>query len=93
MNPESRVEGIQMQKLFASKFWLRYGWLVRVFIGCIVGVLLGGWKMGWQGRSAPLIFEYGVICGALVFAVQNYLQFRKRLLARVEAERNLPKKP
>jgi hypothetical protein len=71
----------------SNKFWPRYGWLVRILIGFVVGVLLGGWKMGWQGRSAPLIFEYGVIVGALVFALQNYLQFRKRLLAKVEADR------
>jgi hypothetical protein len=63
----------------------RAKFLTRVLIGFAVGVGLGLLQMGWSEQTAPIVFEYGVVLGAMGFAITNYLELRQKLMGRARA--------
>ena len=62
--------------------------LVRIVAGFCIGIALGVFQVGWSERTYPLVVEYGLVVGFMAFAVTNYLEFRKRVFARVLASAN-----
>ena len=63
----------------------RTKFLTRVLLGFALGVSLGLVQLGWSEQTAPIIFEYGVVLGAMGFAVTNYLELREKLVGRARA--------
>ena len=57
--------------------------LLRVTLGFLAGLSLGIFQLGSERRVWPVVFEYGVVLGALAFAVTNYLELRQKLLEQV----------
>lgn len=59
--------------------------LTRVVIGFVLGVGAGLVQFGWSSQTAPIVWEYGVVFGAMAFAVTNYLELRSKIMDRARA--------